>query len=385
MKAVFLNKRALIIAFLLILTIPSFGQKDEKYLTKTKRNKVEVSNVELRLRLNDFLVRYVGMVEEFTEQVYLESSDYDIKRAALMWRIYGISAMSKAINMSDPILSFYNGWPLSKQMIIFFETGPGQFTMGAYTEDAIALCKRFESMFDSIIVQARNEEELQLREPFVDRWAEENPLESYYFSRPSTLDYFAKWIGEQRLGVSGNIRTMTEEMQELSNRMNLYADLIPRQARWQAEYAMLNFFNDSSWKNRMDQMFYNMNKLTEVVTQSPEMIDDNREAMMEELDRQRKETMILLSAERIAVMNSISDERIEVFKFFETERTLLLNELKSERAIVMNQVEELSRSTMRNASSEMRSIVDIIFIRLLLLIILFGLLTFLFFYFFKRG
>lgn len=384
MKTVFLNKRALIIAFLLILTIPSFGQKDGKNITNTKRNKVEVSSVELRLRLDDFLVRYVGMVEEFTDQVYLESSDYNIKRAALMWRIYGISAMSKAINMSDPILSFYNGWPLTKQMVIFFETGPGQSTMGADSEDAIALCKSFESMFDSILVQTKNEEELQLREPFVDRWVEENPLESYYFSRPSTLDYFAKWIGEQQLGISGNVRTMTEEIQELSNRMNLYADLIPRQARWQAEYAMLNFFYDSPWENRMDDMYNNMNKLTEVVTQSPELIEDNRVALMKEIDLQRIETISLLRAERIAVINSISDERMEVFKSFETERTLLLNELKSERAIVMNQVDELSKSAIRNASSEMRSVIDVIFIRLLLLIILLGLLTFSIIYFFRR-
>jgi len=177
---------------------------------------------------------------------------------------------------------------------------------------------------------------------------------------------------------------MTEEIQELSNRINLYADLIPRQARWQAEYAMLNFSYDSPWQNRMDEMYHNMNKLTEVVTQSPEMIEDNREALMQEIDLQRKETMSVLRAERIAVINSISDERIEVFKALDTERTLLLNELKSERAIVLNQVDELSRSTIRNASSEMRSIVDIIFIRLLLLIVLLGLLTFLIIYFYKR-
>ncbi len=92
-------------------------------------------------------------------------------------------------------------------------------------------------------------------------------------------------------------------------------------------------------------------------------------ALMKEIDLQRKETMILLKTERIAVTNSISDERIEVFKSFETERTLLLNELKSERAIVMNQVDELSKITIQNASNEMRSVVDIIFIRLILLII----------------
>jgi len=42
-----------------------------------------------------------------------------------MWEIYGISAMNKAGNMPDPIASFYNAWPLTKQLIYFFEKGKG--------------------------------------------------------------------------------------------------------------------------------------------------------------------------------------------------------------------------------------------------------------------
>jgi len=58
-------------------------------------------------------------------RIKYNTSDPSIKKAELMRKIYGISAVNKAVNMPDPIAGFYNAWPLTKQLIYFFEKGKG--------------------------------------------------------------------------------------------------------------------------------------------------------------------------------------------------------------------------------------------------------------------
>jgi hypothetical protein len=384
MRIPFLLGKVVCMALFIFVTNSLYGQKDEEYLTKTKRNKTIVSNVELRLRLGDFLAEYTLQLEEFTDRVYYSSSDYAIKKNVLQWRIYGISAMSRAINISDPFLAFYNGWPLTKQTLNYFETGAGQESFGEYQIEAIAMCENFENMFDSMLVHSMNLEELEIREPFVTQYAIDNPIKNLYFTRSSSLNYFAKWIAEQQMGIKGNVNTLTEEIQEMSNRLNFYADLIPRQARWQAEYAMINFLDDTTFSNKMGKMMNNMDLLTQLALQTPEIIDYNRDIMLNEMDRQRIEITTSLSLEREELINAYINERSELFKIYKEERTFMLNELKGERAIVMAQVENLSGNMMESVGKQMRDLIDIIFLRLIALVLLIGILAFLLLRFFRK-
>ena len=225
--------KVLLLFILCSLSFAINGQKRDKSVFSKKRKNVDLSDVELRLRLTDYYIRFSEEVERTADQIYYRTTDQEIKKASLMWKIYGISAMGKAINMPDPIVSFYNAWPLIKQMTLFFENGKGKEVFGAESDVATQLCLEYESKLDSIIIDMTNIEHHKEAEFGVEIWSRDHPIEDFYFTRESTMSIFAQWIGEENLGLGKSVATITEQVVELSNKLNIYVDMVPRQARWQ--------------------------------------------------------------------------------------------------------------------------------------------------------
>lgn len=364
---------SLIFILSVFLSIQVFAQKDEKTFFKKKRKKVSISNLELRLRLTDYFIRYTEYIEHTADKVYLQSDDPEIKKATLMWKIYGISAMNKAINMPDPIASFYNAWPLAKQTVIFFDTGYGKETFGEYSGLALEASRQMESNLDSIIIDIAGREKYLSTEPGVDEWAREHPIEDFYFSRESTLKFFAKWLGETNFGIGGSVSTLTEQMIELSNRINIYTDLLPRQARWQADLAMMDYMEDTAFiLGRLDQLILSMERVSKTIEISPELIEYNRDIVLNEIDEQRKESLDILVQERKAVIDQLIRERMEVVNVIANERLTVLEQMKSERAIIMEELGGITTNAVAQSGQEIERIVDKVFWRTVILLAAIG-------------
>jgi len=365
-------KQILALIILFFLTSALQAQKKEKSVFNKNRSKVEISDLELRLRLSDYFIRFAEDVEETADKIYFGTSESEIKRAALMWKIYGISAMNKAINMPDPIASFYNAWPLSKQLIYFFEEGKGEEVFRSKSEIALELCREYESKLDSISIDMTSLENHNSVEIGVAEWARNHPIENFYFTRESTMAIFAEWLGEENMGFGKNVSTITEEVIELSNRLNLYVDLIPRQARWQIDYAIMNYLQDSMISTNISTMVSSADRIANVVEMTPDIIEYNREATMRDIDEQREKSLRLLIDERKAIVNELRDERIEVISKIVNERMVVLEEIKSERSIILEEVKGIYDKTVKQAGAEAERLIDVVFWRLTLISIIFG-------------
>ena len=337
-----------------------------------KRSKVEVSSVELRLRLTDYFIRFAEDVEKTADIIYSGTNEKAIKKAALMWKIYGISAMSKAINMPDEIASFYNAWPLVKQMTYFFENGKGAEIFGDKKDIAVQLCVDYETKLDSIIVSMTSIERHRDSEEDVEKWALNHPIEDFYFTRESTMSIFAQWIGAENMGLGKSVSTITEQVVELTNRLNLYVDMVPRQARWQIDYIMLNYLEDSLITGGLTALLNSMDRISHIVEMTPEIIEYNREASFLEIDEQRKKSFELLISERKAVIEEIRKERIDLVETIITERMNVIEELKNERAIVLEKINVLSQEVVRQSGLEIERIVDKIFWRISIITLIMG-------------
>jgi len=363
----------LIFTFLIFLSGTVLAQNDTKRLFKKKRKKVDVSNLELRLLLTDYFVRYTEYIEHTADKIYYQTQEKDIKKAAIMWKIYGISAMNKAINLPDPIASFYNAWPLAKQTVIFFETGYGRESFGEYAGLALKASRELESNLDSILIDLAGMEDFIRTEPEVDEWAVQHPIEDFYFSRESTLKLFAKWLGETNFGIGGSVSTLTEQVIELSSRINLYTDLLPRQARWQADLALMDYLEDTAFiLGRLDQLIVSLERVSKTVELAPELIEVNRDIVLKDIDRQRRESLELLVSERKAVIEQLIKERMEIVNVIANERLRVLEQLKSEREIVMEELGAISTNTVLQSGAEIERIVDKVFWRTVILLALIG-------------
>jgi hypothetical protein len=363
----------LIFTFLIFLSGSVFAQNENKWLFKKKRKKVEVSNIEIRLRLTDYGGGYTEYIERAADKIYFQAEEHEMKKAAVMWKIYGISAMNKAINMPDPIASFYNAWPLAKQTVIFFDTGPGAETFGEYAGLALEVSQQLERNLDSIIIDIAGRESFVEAEPVIDEWAREHPIEDFYFSRESTLKFFAKWLGDTNFGIGRSVSTLTEQVLELSNRINLYTDLLPRQARWQADLALIDYLEDTAFiLGRLDQLILSLERVSKTVELAPELIEYNRDIVLEDIDGQRRESLDLLVKERKAVIEQLIEERIAVVNVIAKERLNVLEQLKSEREIVMEELAVISTNTVLKSGEEIERIVDKVFWRTIILLAVIG-------------
>ena len=369
--------------FILPVTLQGQSRQDEKQ--KKKKEKDEVSPLELRLRLTDFYIRFTEVIELNADKIYFKADDYKVRKAALMWKIYGISAMNKAVNMPDPVASFFNAWPFAKQMVTFFESGIGKETLGVHHQIALDASIDLENRLRQIIHEIAEEEDYDKANKIIEEWADNHPITDFYFSRESTLEFFAKRLGQERFGLGKSISTITSQVIELSNKINLYTDQIPRQARWQADLAIMNYLHDSSGAlSRVDHVIENMDKITNFVEGTPEMLEYNREATLMNIDKQRKKSLQLIINERKAVISEIRQERIAVINTIIEERKSVIEEIKNERVAILKEIDLMADDKIQKTGVEIERIVDMIFWRSLIIMAIVGVVLLSAFYIYKR-
>ena len=98
---------------------------------------VEVSITEYKIRLREFGYRFSGIVELSADEIISKTSDNEIKKQALKWKIYAIPAMIRSLSMKDPLAAGLDSWILSVQMVQYFKDGYGKELFGEYQNIAM--------------------------------------------------------------------------------------------------------------------------------------------------------------------------------------------------------------------------------------------------------
>jgi len=175
----------------------------------------------------------------------------------------------------------------------------GKEVFKQHSDLALNLCRDFELKLDSIVIDMTSLKNHKNSEQSVEEWVKTHKIKDFYFTRESTMSIFAQWIGEDSLGIGKSVATITEEVIELSNKLNIYVDLLARQSRWQADNALLNYMQDSMFTTSISIMISSMDRITNIIEMTLEIIEYNREATLRDIDAQRKNSLQLLINERL--------------------------------------------------------------------------------------
>jgi len=111
---------------------------------------IDVSITEYKLRLREFGYRFAGVVELSADEIISKTSDNEIKKQALLWKIYAIPAMIRSLSMNDPLAAGIDCWILSVQMLQYFEDGYGKDFFGEYQDIAINASKLIVSDIENV-------------------------------------------------------------------------------------------------------------------------------------------------------------------------------------------------------------------------------------------
>ncbi|RKY99734.1 MAG: hypothetical protein DRQ13_01735, partial [Ignavibacteriae bacterium] len=229
-----------IMVVIILLTLAScFSAPKETALMKEVG--VTVSITEYKIRLREFGYRFAGIVELSADEIISKSTDSEIKKQALLWKIYAIPAMIRSLSINDPLAAGIDSWILSVQMLQYFEDGYGKDHFGEYQDIAITASKLIISDIENLAREIKGTDDISKGQKITKDWTNENPIENNKFLRVSALDKVAHIIGSEGYDLGTTVESIAISVDELKNQVTLYTDYLPKQIKWQAQYELYNF------------------------------------------------------------------------------------------------------------------------------------------------
>jgi hypothetical protein len=199
----------------------------------------DISARELRIRTTNYALTFSQTVEIAADSIIALTSDHSVARTALVWKIYGVAAIYRSVALPDPLMASIDS------------TGNGKSLFGAQQPLAVEATRFIEGELERSIELSGQKMRPEL-EDGVRRFAAEHPLNNSYFFRPSPVELLAKYLGQDQVSGLQAVGSMTEMMEQLSLRLNLYTELLPRSGRWQAELMLAELADSSRTSEFMD-------------------------------------------------------------------------------------------------------------------------------------
>ncbi len=113
----------------------------------------------------------------------------------------------------------------------------------------------------------------------IDNWAEDNTINSLYFNRKSIIENLAELVGPFKAGIGKSVVEMTESLQDMSSRMNIYSQFLPKQMRWEMQLVLVQL----EMKNLIDTSMSTMSQLNAMSGIMPGKMDSLLTVSLSEL------------------------------------------------------------------------------------------------------
>ena len=177
----------------------------------------------------------------------------------------------------------------------------------------------------------------------VATWAREHPLTSPSFLRENPIPLW-KQISQLSEGLSA-VTSMEETLEDLTTRLNVYAVLLPKQARWQSELILGEYIEPQE----MTQFLEDVDRVTVAIVKIAEFADT---AVLDSMRR-----------ERVAILNSIDEQRVATLDVLSSQLAEVLRFIHAERLGMMAQMDSLTGAAVALATPRLEKVIDHIFWR----------------------
>jgi hypothetical protein len=374
-------KRATTVSLFLVVVIAACVTKGPRQTKLMKSTHMTISAAALRVQVRSLADRFSGLMEDVGEEVLLEEQDPARRRNALIWLTNGIPAMQQALFQPDPLAALLDAWFLIAQMRHYFEHASEHGMPEHIQELATKVLDDMESDIDLVLENSGPDVDIERGRNLVYEKAKMHPVDASFASRRGSAVFLAEFTATAGGSALRSIGSITETVEDLVARIDLNAEYIPKLARWQAMLLMADEGFDDAAKS-IESLQYiefiagEVERLTPLVESLPDLVANERIAVLEALDLYLRNTMAFIDqqratlmgddvrAEREAILMAIQAERIAVLDAIADERAVVLDALRAERVATFEDLDALmDRAFTREANK--------LFVRGLVLIALF--------------
>ena len=317
-----------------------------------------LSSNKLRVLINDFTLRYANHIEHTSDQILAESPPTHIRRNALLWKINGINATLRASGRKDPMGAFLDLWILVKQTDDLFQNESTEL-FGSFPLATLSANDQFNDRLLAIqqtigkdIPKLNNGTELG--EGFAENFASKYPIHNLQFDRESASSHYLDAIRDKSTESIEVLARLEGNIDELQGLVRLYAEYLPKQARWQAELLSLDVIELEPLTESLadlKQTTLAASSISETVSQIPSLIDHERQTVEIAINDQREKTVNQIEAMRVETIEQLQEERKIVLATVNQERVMATEDLKVQLDRALTSVDQLSKKRTEEALS----------------------------------
>ena len=335
-----------------------------------------LSSRKLRVLLTDYVPQFGDRIEQAADEILSQTSDPQIRRNALLWKSNAISACFRAASRPDPLAAYLDVWVLCRQMTQFLEQPSPNPVFGPWQAQAWETSRQLEAPLAQI--RAMLSSNTPLDERFVEAFARDHPITSLYFDRASLAAPFIEDVEEPTRDMLDVVAEVSENLAEMQKLSAIYADFVPKQARWQAELLLLAATEDTGL---LAKPLYNlglasqaMDRLATSGETVPQLVERERDALHEIVRAERTETMAQIDQMRNATVAALRRERSVILQSFHDERRAFNRDLEGTVGGSIDKIDALIDQRARELSQVAERVAERLWQRVLQLLLLIGLL-----------
>jgi hypothetical protein len=324
-----------------------------------KTGEVTVSAAELRAMVNALADRFAGQIEQTADRIGATTKDPAVRRRALVFKIDAVPAVYTAAYRADPLTSFVDVWALAFQMDQYLRDGAGGDSFGTGQGVAQDSARELVAEADLVGRRAALPGAFDRARADVLGWAGRNPVLYTLSSRPSCATFAAERRAEGRDAFVA-IGAVSDTVEAVSERLNTYAALEPKLARWQAELLLSESAGERSLETalgdvgslgsaarRAEALLDRAPELAGATSVARAVIAEERHAALDSVNAQRLATLEYATSERLAVLAALREERIAT-----------LSALRQERIEGLREVDAIKTRAVETAVAGLKDVVD---------------------------
>jgi hypothetical protein len=328
---------------------------------------VIVTHDQLRLRMRGLVAPMCGEIEAAADAIRAGTTDPAVRRQALEWKLAAVPALRQALYQPDPIAALNDTWILLLQMADHFTTGTGREALGPASAEAAAVCRRMESEFRQVVASCTRSGDVSRLRTLARDWAASHPIRHSVADRePVPPDAFGREFATS-LSIGEAADQMSDTLDDLGRKLEVYSSQMPRQARWEVE----RLTADLTSALPADRAF----ALSERAVAAAEKVAGAGEQLAPTIERVTERLPSILSAERVAALEALhreltislaflQEERIASLEVLSRERSASLGEFgqiaATERAAMVRDLEQVSTRLVDHAIARLERLVAVV-------------------------
>jgi hypothetical protein len=327
--------------------------------------KVSVSAAVLRARLNDLVERFAGQIELTADRIRAETDDAALRRQALVLKVDAIPAVYAAGFRADPIAATVDVWGFAFQFRQYFQVGAGQNDFGPrqllVQECARDLLTDADAFIKAIAIRPEHFDQARAK---VEGWAKTHPVEHAFSARASGAALVADLRTADR-DVFLDVGTVSDVIENLSERLNTYAAQLPKQARWHAELLMTEMagaHNLAGALGDFHEIGMTARRATDLLGDLPGLLSAERDILLgaerDILAAERRAILAAVHSQRVETLAYVTAERLAILAAAREERMALVAALRQERIETLKEVDGMKTRAVDSAMAGFRDLID---------------------------